>query len=448
MKGHVPTPPDIVSQMVRRLFAHMQPQAHDRLLDPGCGDGAFIAGVLAWCENRRIAPPKIVGVELNPTLVAKARRRFSAIDAVEITHADYLKQDQPDTYRFIIGNPPYVALHKLDVRTRDRYRESFRSARGRFDLYMLFMEQAVRELRGKGRLVFITPEKYLYVDAASALRELLSKFTIESLDLLNENAFSQHTTYPVVTTMTKAPSTRKSRVRMRDGRSREARIIGGSERWWPTLMHEQPVHSGPTTPLGQLCLRISAGIATGADHVYVHPVGMLDKDLSVFSRPAMAGRDLNAKGTALPPVQRSLLIPYNQNGELVPESQLGALGAYLKRNGVRQRLERRTCARRKIWYAFHDNCPLPDILRPKLLCKDITNRPSFWLDATGTIVPLHTVYYIVPRKDEHLERLRDWLNGPETTAWLQVHAQRAANNFLRLQSTILKQIPIPSDLLS
>ncbi len=40
---------------------------------------------------------------------------------------------------------------------------------------------------------------------------------------------------------------------------------------------------------------------------------------------------------------------------------------------------------------------LPEMLRPKILFKDIGARPQFWVDWTGDIVPRHSVYYLVPR---------------------------------------------------
>jgi hypothetical protein len=102
--------------------------------------------------------------------------------------------------------------------------------------------------------------------------------------------------------------------------------------------------------------------------------------------------------------------------------------------------------RRKPWYAFHETPPLPEILRPKILCKDITERPHFWIDREGSVVPRHSVYYIVPADVAIIERLCTYLNSPEAARWLAEHCQRAASGFLRLQSNVLKAMPIPHGL--
>jgi hypothetical protein len=102
---------------------------------------------------------------------------------------------------------------------------------------------------------------------------------------------------------------------------------------------------------------------------------------------------------------------------------------------------------RKPWYAFHENPPLIDLLRPKILCKDIGPRPAFVLDPIGAIVPRHSVYYIVPGDSTDIMALLDYLNSETASGWLEKHCQRAANGFVRLQSSVLKRLPVPGGVL-
>jgi len=446
LKGHVPTPDGLVDEMVERLFDEARPNPEDALLDPGCGGGAFIAGVLRWCEANRAPVPKITGVELNPSLAAKARKRFAAYPAVNIIQADYLLSQAKTTYRFIIGNPPYVSLGNLggDVQ-RDKYRKRFKTARGRFDLYMLFFERSVEELAQNGRLVFITPEKFLYVAAAKELRCLLARqAAVSSIKLAPEDAFPGFTTYPAITTLDRESIEQPTAVQLRCGMNRKVMLPSCGESWWPHLLGEQATAVGPL--LGEVCVRVSAGVATGADEVFVQKVDELPAQLRAFSRPAVAGRDL-ATGMPLPTPHRAILLPYRDTGDLLPKAELGALGRHFARTCIKDVLNRRTCVKRKPWYAFHDNFPA-DILRPKILFKDITKQPYFWVDRTGDIIPLHSVYYIVPEREDQLDSLCDWLNGAEVRRWLEANCQRAANGFLRLQSSVLRRLPVPAHALS
>jgi hypothetical protein len=141
-----------------------------------------------------------------------------------------------------------------------------------------------------------------------------------------------------------------------------------------------------------------------------------------------------------------MLIPYSRSSELLAERELGGFGKYLRRAQIRKQLEARTCVARKPWYAFHETPPLDDILRPKILCKDVTPVARFWIDRSGTFVPRHSVYYIVPSDPNNISNLCNFLNSEVVARWLAEHCQRATNGFLRLQSHILKSIPLPRDL--
>lgn len=196
--------------------------------------------------------------------------------------------------------------------------------------------------------------------------------------------------------------------------------------------------------LKDICVRVSCGVATGADDVFVRRLDTLEPELAAFARPTIAGRDLTRQGEISRHLEYAMLTPYTKKGSLFAEHELGALGRYLLT--VRGRLMKRTCARRKPWYAFHETPPLAEILRPKILCKDITENPNFWIDHEGSLIPRHSVYYIVPENAAIIDRLCTYLNSPDAALWLTEHCQRAANSFLRLQSNVLKAMPIPDDL--
>jgi hypothetical protein len=137
-----------------------------------------------------------------------------------------------------------------------------------------------------------------------------------------------------------------------------------------------------------------------------------------------------------------MLVPYRSDGSLIPESELGALKEFLNDPCRKERLLRRTCVQSRPWYAFHENPPLKDILRPKVLCKDIGAKPVFVIDRKGEILPRHSLYYIVPKDSAVLDELADFLNSHGAARWLADHCQRAANGFLRLQSHVLKELPL------
>jgi SAM-dependent methyltransferase len=438
MKGFVPTPPETVDGMVELLFRGRPPGPDDRVLDPGCGTGAFIEGILRWCAKHGRALPRITGVESDPRHMDVLHRRFDGERAVEIVPADFLLSE-PGTYDFIIGNPPYVAITGLSEDEKEQYRARFVTARGRFDLYMLFFEQAVASLAPGGRLVFITPEKYLYVDSAGPLRRLLAQYRVEAIDLVPEDTFGELVTYPTITSVRNAPPG-KTRVSRRDGSRVEVDLPRDGSSWLPVLGRSAAQAGGVT--LADVCVRLSCGVATGADQVFVLAADRLPVELRPFARPTVAGREL-VPGSTTVPRRNVMLLPYDAKGRLLAEDDLEALGRYLTKDEIRGRLLSRTCVRRKPWYAFHETPMLQDMLRPKILFKDISATPQFWVDWTGDIVPRHSVYYLVPPDLHALRVLLSHLESPAAHEWLRENCQRAANGYLRLQSRVLQRMPLP-----
>lgn len=443
MKGFVPTPPTVVDRMIAKLFGASPPSPDASVLDPGAGEGAFIDGLLRWCSLNGRELPRITAVESNPVHVEFLRARFAGISRISVVEADFLTADLQG-FDFVVGNPPYVSITDLSSAERTLYRQGFTTAHGRFDLYILFFERALRLLNAGGKLVFITPEKYLYVETASPLRELISRHRLEELDFVDEDTFPGLVTYPLITTIRIAPAETEIGVVDRDGRQRRIPWKASGSSWLPLINESRPHVTVGGLTLGDVCRRVSCGVATGADSVFVVSNARLPATLRPYAHPTLAGREI--VGCELPAVTRSMLVPYAEDGSLRPAEELGALLDYLSEPARREKLLARTCARRKPWYAFHETPPLRDILNPKILCKDIAASPTFVVDGDGAIVPRHTVYYIVPKVDESLEPLHEYLTSPAARRWLEDHSQRAARGFVRMQSHVLKHLPVPSEL--
>jgi adenine-specific DNA-methyltransferase len=442
LKGYIPTPTKTVDLMANRLFHSKPPSRDSSILDPGCATGAFIAGIIRWCEDRKLAIPRIVGIDSDSRHLKEARAEFEEYPSVDIRHADFLNS-RPRKFDYVIGNPPYVPITALNEEEKARYRRLFETARGRFDLYLLFFEQALNCLAPGGRLAFITPEKFLYVDTAEPLRVLLAKKRVEEILLLGEKTFGDLVTYPTVTVLSNTARNGRTKIQLRSGERVAVHLAADGRSWMPALHGDNGKVDGPR--LEDICIRISCGVATGADSIFLHETKSLPSDLRPFAYRTISGRELCPQNGGLTSTY-SMLVPYSNDGVLLAERKLGALKSYLSEPTRMLQLKNRTCVRRKPWYAFHETPPISEISRPKILCKDITARPMFWIDHSGVLVPRHSVYYIVPSEPARLSDLSDYLNSDYATEWLNAHCQRAANGYLRLQSAILKKLPIPPSL--
>jgi len=115
----------------------------------------------------------------------------------EIRGADKVKNL---TFDFVVGNPPYVRVQRLSDDLKEFYRSRFKSARGLFDVYVLFMERGIRWLTNRGKLGFITSNKFTQADYGKGIRKFILDNCIIHLfiDFGDTGVFREVTNYPSI----------------------------------------------------------------------------------------------------------------------------------------------------------------------------------------------------------------------------------------------------------
>ena len=106
----------------------------------------------------------------------------------------------------VIGNPPYIRVQGLiesSEKESKYYESTYKSATGRFDIYVLFIELGTKISSLIGETSYILPHKYLVSDFGSGIRELLvSKKAVQSIiDFGSEQVFEDASTYTCITTV-------------------------------------------------------------------------------------------------------------------------------------------------------------------------------------------------------------------------------------------------------
>lgn len=446
MKGHVPTPDDLAEHMVRRVFRDDPPASDDRILYPGCGTAPFPAAVERVCEEKGWESPTGVGIETNPEHLTEVRSR--GLTHVEFRNQDFLATSSLDLgeFDYIVGNPPYVPIEGLSEEEKTRYKATFDTAVGRFDLYLLFFEQSLKLLADGGVLTFVTPEKFEYVDTAEPLRRLLTtgNVHVQEIEHIDEDAFTGLVTFPCITTVhriTDGASGSETRVTLRDGTTHTTSLPDDGASWASQIrdVDLEAIQTGAT--LEDITERISPGLATGADKVYVMKAEEVPESIEdKWVRPTVSGSQLREFDG---PYSDSVFVcPYNEDGTLADEEELGELQTWLVDH--RERLENRSCVEGgKKWYAWHETPPMDDVLQPKIVFRDIAKEPKFWPEERASVVPKHSVYYAVPKDGVPMNELIEYLNSPKARMWMEAKCQKAHNGYYRLQSRVLSGLPVP-----
>jgi len=92
----------------------------------------------------------------------------------------------------VIGNPPYISIKEISQNQKQFFIENYRTAKGQFDLYTLFIEKSYELLKKQGCFSMITSNTYFTNKNLQPIRKfLLDNVKIEQLVNLDESIFKE-----------------------------------------------------------------------------------------------------------------------------------------------------------------------------------------------------------------------------------------------------------------
>lgn len=180
---------DITSYMTKRLGVSEQ----DLILEPSAGEGDFIDQIINMCSsihidaldidkrsidvlNKKYSNKKNITVRRTDTLLDKQLDSFS-VSEIWIKQTDTLIDEQLDYfskigghYDKVIGNPPYGAWQ--DYEKRDFLKKKYPGQYVK-ETYSLFLLRCISVLKIGGRLSFIVPDTFMFLNLHSKLRKVL-----------------------------------------------------------------------------------------------------------------------------------------------------------------------------------------------------------------------------------------------------------------------------------
>jgi hypothetical protein len=171
----------------------------DRVLEPSCGEAAFLAEAVARLRELGLDeagwPQALHGHEIHPESVSLARRLIEELGAgATIEVGDFFaRQPQPE-YDAVIGNPPYVRYQRFGGEPRARalaaaLRQGVRLT-GLASSWAAFAVHASGFLTPEGRLGLVLPAELLSVKYAAQIRQfLLRRFARVRLVLFDRLVF-------------------------------------------------------------------------------------------------------------------------------------------------------------------------------------------------------------------------------------------------------------------
>jgi len=211
------TPTYIVDFIIKEA----SPKRNDRCLDPSCGCGAFLIGLVEYYQTvfnksvKEIIRENIYGSDILEYNIRRSKVILSLFGLLKnevidesdfrIYHQDSLKTDWKNKFEIIVGNPPYVKFQDLSDENRFNLIDNWKSIKnGTFNLYFAFFELGYKLLTDNGRLGYITPNNYFTSLAGLSLRQffLEKRCVTRIIDFRHKKVFDAQT-YTAITFLNK-----------------------------------------------------------------------------------------------------------------------------------------------------------------------------------------------------------------------------------------------------
>jgi adenine-specific DNA-methyltransferase len=445
-EGVAYTPPGLADFVAAQVAgAAPLPKGPLRVLDPAVGDGALLISLLTRLAGQASAPIAVYGFDTDPAALERARRRLGAAFPgadLHLTLGDFLDFCQTPTPGFdlIIANPPYVRTQIMGADAAQKLGAAF-GLWGRIDRYHAFLIGIAQVLRPGGAAGIIVSNRFMTTKGGGRLRAALrTRLALEHVWDLGDTRLFDAAVLPAVilaagkgaraprfTTIyeTSAPATVQAPDPVAALAMAGPVVVADGRRFH--VQHGRLDTSGPDDDLWRIATAatdtwlgavaaqtwatfgqigtIRVGVKTCADRVFIRGdwAAMPDSERPELLRPLATHHSAGRFRAGRPVRDRMILYPHESVGgrrRVVELADYPNSRAYLETH--RATLEGRTyvAAGGRRWYEIWVPQDPAAWSAPKLVFRDIAERPSFWIDLDGGVVNGDCYWLTADRPDD------------------------------------------------
>lgn len=501
--GSIYTPQYVAKFFGRYLREHTSPAQFRklRICDPACGSGIFLRTLLemqcdplvSQADDAQIKTlfEHVLGVDVDSNAAYATRLSLSLLHlvltnqlptALNIESAEAIQyfRDNPkyeEAFDTVVANPPFVAIEAQSEEMRQLIAEVLgKKAKGRVDMYIPFLQIALRLLKPGGFGCFVLPHSFLLSKSAGPLRKaLVEAASIRCVaDLSSVRVFGDVGTYVLLLIFQKhgagvSPHAPATVVRCQDFPGQalqdaaEDRIVDTDfysvykveqtafrEKEWILLPSNSNRLHRRLRDLPQLSkfLMLRQGVVTGADWAFIRSADSVPNEERGIYVPLLRDREMIPYAT--PEKTESLVFYPFRDGERMEEEELASeypeTWAHL--NSFRDRLDGqkyRTRYRKKWWEPLWPRSP-DELFRSKLVSPHLVLVPRFSWDQTGVFAVSRSPF-LYPREtgteNDLLRYFLAILNSSVAFWHLSSHSHVYRGGYLMLESKTLASLPVP-----
>lgn len=462
--GATYTPERLARFVAERIVesAHLDGRTSITILDPAIGDGELVLALLEALKGKTNATLCVRGFDTDVSALGAATGRIRAACpkvGLELTRGSFLDwvleadggtaapslfgRKEAPTYDLIIANPPYVRTQVMGSERAQQLASMFDLA-GRVDLYQAFLLGIGQVLAPDGVAGIIVSNRFMTTKGGSSLRAALrQRFDLRQIwDLGDTKLFSAAVlpavlvaggtasaseNVPVFSSIYEVEDAAVARaadpvealthegiVAIDDGRRFLVRhgVLDGSgddgdvwrlatesgDEWMATIDRHTWKRFGE---IG----KIRVGVKTCADKIFIRHdwESAFGAETPELLRPLTTHHGAGRFRAKLPKKVRAILYPHEVvqgSRQAIPIENFPKSRAYLESH--RAALESRSYVMEagRRWYELWVPQDPQAWSAPKLVFRDISERPTFWIDPDGSVVNGDCYWLVTSREDD------------------------------------------------
>lgn len=460
--GDVFTKPCVVDYMLDMVgYTPDKDLSMISIMEPSCGEGEFIVSII----ERLAESASRFGFDLNEAYhrnvnasdldsikvlrcIERIKEAFPEIKnpGIKIIVEDYLLAEHASV-DIVIGNPPYIRYEQIPEDKLDVYKNRFATFYYRADMYVLFFEHSLKQLKRGGRHCFICANRWMKNQYGKNLRELVARYynlttiiNMEGADAFDEEVLA----YPAITLIESRICNKKLKIAETEDVG-ELRTLDFSELTAPegydwSSVFNSVAQTSAFSLIEEQGFKIGIGVATGADNIFISNdiKGQVEDDLLI---PSLNARDL--QGDTFQWGGRYLLNPYDANGRLIQLDTYPKAKKYLESHRERLSGRHKVLKNPAAWYGTIDKISPSLQSQPKILLPDISGNTFVFVD-DGKYYPQHNIYYITGGTTQQLQLLAALLMSDFVRTQLNNVTNKMNGGYARWQSQHLRKLYIPN----
>lgn len=489
------TPIDLADFVARHICSKLEKKTSNIILDPAVGDGELLASLAKIVTGKA----KFYGYDVDQAAIDEATLRLQSLSPaidLQLEKKDFLNDvdsdaqaslfeasRQPVKADVVIANPPYIRTQVLGA-TQSKALATKYGLSGRVDIYHAFIAKIAEILKPGGIAGIIVSNRFMYTQGGKSIRELiLREFDIQHIWDFGDTKLFEAAVLPAVlilkkkTSKVEQASTRFTSIYTNSSVEYSTKTSGSifdalegngvvEVRGSQYIVNTGILHIDDGQPwriseqnrddwLGKVKLKthchfediakVKVGVKTTADKVFIRDDWTDEGDLELLL-PLVTHHVAHRFKASLP--KRKILYPYNLE---IDSKKPVDLNDYKKTKKYLEKHKEQLAGRSYVieagrqWYEIWVPHNPPQWKHPKVVFRDISEKPTFWADFEGSIVNGDCYWMSLP--EDHQEYI--WLIlAVANSSFIEKYYDYMFNNKLysgrrRFISQYVNKFPLP-----